>query len=396
MSDDTDTTATPPTDTPKPESHAPEAAPQAEASIEQVTEPDPEHAPEPVPAPPPELAEVAAVEAQSEAPAPETAEEPSEALAPVSHPESEQLVPVHDTHAAIESAVTTPTEEPTEAATEESTEPPATEETEPAAEAPIEALEEPAEEPQAEEPKTEDEQPATKPKRTRKPKTAAEPEEPTGTVAGGDVAAEAPAENNKKWYAIKVQSGREDTIKAAILRKVKIEGLEEYLGRIEIPVEEEIVKKTVRVKDKKTGDYTTQEKKVTRKKKKFQGYLFAELEFNDRILYLFRETAGVGDFLNLRGVPPVPEPMPEHEVQAMLTGVRAAPVGKGGKVKVKLDFEKGDRVRVREGSFANQEGEVKAITEPKDPNDTPKVTVVLTFWGRPLEVELEYWQVEKV
>ena len=38
----------------------------------------------------------------------------------------------------------------------------------------------------------------------------------------------------------------------------------------------------------------------------------------------------------------------------------------GGAKKVKLEFEKGDRVRVREGSFANQEGEVKSITEPKD------------------------------
>ena len=194
-----------------------------------------------------------------------------------------------------------------------------------------------------------------------------------------------------------MQSGREDTIKAAVLRKVAIEGLEEYFGQILIPYEEEIVKKTVRVKDKKTGDYTTQEKKVTKKKKKFQGYLFAELEFNDRILYLFRETSGVGDFLNLRGTPPVPEPMPEHEVQSMLTGVKHGdPLKKGGKVKVKLDFEKGDRVRIREGAFANSEGEVKLITEPKDPGDTPKITVVLTFWGRPLDVELDYWQVEKV
>ena len=68
------------------------------------------------------------------------------------------------------------------------------------------------------------------------------------------------------------------------------------------------------VKDKKTGEYTTQEKKVVKKKKKFHGYIFAELEFNDRILYLFRETSGVGDFLNVRGSPgnPIAEPMPDQ------------------------------------------------------------------------------------
>ena len=40
---------------------------------------------------------------------------------------------------------------------------------------------------------------------------------------------EAPVEpSNKKWYIVKVQSGREESIKDAIERRVKIEGLEEY------------------------------------------------------------------------------------------------------------------------------------------------------------------------
>ena len=314
-----------PTHAPEPEAHTESVVPEAEASVEQVTEPDPEHAPEPEPAAPPELAEPAPLDAHDA----------------VAHDEE---------HSAAEA------------------------------------------------------EPAKPAKRAKsKAAKATEPVDDEHTelpapVAAEGAPAEPPPENKKKWYAIKVQSGREDTIKAAVLRKVAIEGLEEYFGQILIPYEEEIVKKTVRVKDKKTGEYTTQEKKVTRKKKKFQGYLFAELEFNDRILYLFRETSGVGDFLNLRtrpGQQPTPEPMPEHEVQSMLTGVSVKQKS-SGKVKVKLDFEKGDRVRIRDGSFANQEGEVKAVTEPKDPTDTPKVTVVLTFWGRPLEVELDYWQVEKV
>ncbi len=283
---------------------------------------------------------------------------------------------------------------------------------EPVAESRAEAPADEAATPAAEEPATEPlaPKPAKKPRAPRAPKVAdatASEEHPhvepaatpdpalTVAVSPTEEATVAPKlENKKKWYAIKVQSGREDTIKAAILRKVAIEGFEETFGQILIPFEEVIEKKSVRVKDKKTGDYTTQEKKVVRKKKKFQGYLFAELEFNDRILYLFRETSGVGDFLNLRGTPPVPEPMPDHEVQQMLTGVVT---GKGDKnKKVKLEFEKGDRVRIKEGSFANSEGEVKEISLPKDPTDAPKITVVVTFWGRPLDVELEYWQVAKV
>lgn len=304
---------------------------------------------------------------------------------------------------ADEPQAETPTTPPAEPPTEP-TEPP----TEPTAVSPATADEDVSAEAEVPAPVETEDVPAKLAKKS-KPKKKADAEvadesatadEPTSSVTPtaveGEPAVEAPPQSKKKWYAVKVQSGREDTIKAAILRKVAIEGLEEYFGEIAIPVEEKIEKKSVRVLNKKTDEYEYQEKKVKKKIKKFQGYIFAHVEFNDRILYLFRETSGVGDFLNVRGSPgaPVAEPMPDHEVQAMLTGIAVKDPNK--KVKIKLDFEKGDKVRIREGSFANSEGEVKAIIEAKDPSEAPKVTVVLTFWGRPLDVELEANQVEKI
>lgn len=307
-----------------------------------------------------------------------------------------------------ENTVEIPADEPqTETLTTPSVEPPTETPTESLA-ATAEVT--PDEEPGADAPAEAEDTPAAKPAKKSKPKKKADAEveepvaeEPTSEVVPTAVEGEPTAaveepkpESKKRWYAVKVQSGREDTIKAAILRKVAIEGIEEFFGEIAIPVEEKIEKKLVRVLNKKTDEYEYQEKKVKKKIKKFQGYIFAHVEFNDRILYLFRETSGVGDFLNVRGTPgnPIAEPMPDHEVQAMLTGVAVKDPNK--KVKIKLDFEKGDKVRIREGSFANSEGEVKAIIDAKDPNEAPKVTVVLTFWGRPLDVELEANQVEKI
>lgn len=231
----------------------------------------------------------------------------------------------------------------------------------------------------------------------------------TGTVE--PPVEEQPSESQKKWYAIKVQSGREESIKAAIERRIHIDGLEKYFGQIVIPVEEinEKRKVKVRVKNKATGEIEThtQERNVVKKVKKYPGYIFAEVEFNDSILYVFRETAGVGDFVGMKTrrtsgggferSPPIP--MTDREVQAILTGVPGVDRGKAGrpmKTVVKLDFDKGDKVRIKSGAFAGQEGEVKAIHEAKDPGDTPKVTVEVTFWGRPVPVELDYWEVDKV
>lgn len=208
--------------------------------------------------------------------------------------------------------------------------------------------------------------------------------------------------SNKKWYIVKVTSGREESIKASIERRVKIEGLEEFFGQVFIPVERVIEVK--KVKETKNGEKVTKEKRVTKEKKKFPGYVMAEVEFNDQILYLFRETSGVGDFV---GSAPgrAPSPMADIDIQRML-GDAGGPLDskdeagkksgrKPGKTVVKLDFEKGDKVRIRDGAFASMEGEVTEISTPKDPSETPKVSVVVTIFGRPVPMEFEYWQVDK-
>jgi transcription termination/antitermination protein NusG len=189
--------------------------------------------------------------------------------------------------------------------------------------------------------------------------------------AEGDPAALAEP-SNKRWYVVKVQSGREESIKEAIERRVKIEGLEEFFGQIMIPTE-----KVVEM---------VQGKRRTRQRKLFPGYLMVEVEYNDRILYLFRETSGVGDFVG-GGINKEPPPMSPREIDRIIK-----PPGKQGeeKIHVKDKFDRGDRVKVKEGAFAGMEGEIKDILEAKD-----KVRVELTIFGRPVSVELEYWAVEK-
>jgi transcriptional antiterminator NusG len=178
--------------------------------------------------------------------------------------------------------------------------------------------------------------------------------------------------SKKSWYVVKVQSGREESIKDAIERRVKIEGLEEYFGQVIIPVE--------RVAEMRNG------KRVVREKKLYPGYLMVEVEFNDRILYLFRETSGVGDFVG-GGLNRPPLPMSAREVERML----GRPGDMPAKEITKPKYDRGDRVKVREGTFAGMEGEVKELLEVKN-----LVRVELTIFGRPVPVELEYWQVEVI
>ena len=195
------------------------------------------------------------------------------------------------------------------------------------------------------------------------------PEAPPSPPPDNPDAAAAPTNPNMRWYVVKVQSGREESIREAIERRVKIEGLQDCFGQIIIPTE--------KVTEMRNG------KRVVKERKLYPGYLMVNLEFNDRMLYLFRETSGVGDFVG-GGVNKPPPPMSDHEV-ARMKGQRgeAVPVERGSK------FDKGDKVKVKDGTFAGMEGEVKEVLESKG-----ALSVELTIFGRPVPVELEYWQVD--
>ena len=203
------------------------------------------------------------------------------------------------------------------------------------------------------------------------------PSEPAAEAA--PVAAEP---DPKNWYVVKVQSGREESIKNAVERRVKIEGLQDFFGQIVIPTE----KYTDMVRNKR----------VVKERKLYPGYLMVNVEYNDRMLYLFRETSGVGDFVGagLQLATPdgraleTPQPMGDKEVQSML-----GRMGQGvtPEAAPKPKFDKGDRVKVKDGTFAGMEGEVKELLEAKG-----AVRVELRIFDRPVPVELEYWQVDNV
>lgn len=181
--------------------------------------------------------------------------------------------------------------------------------------------------------------------------------------------------DNKNWYVVKVQSGREESIKASIERRVKIEGLEEFYGQIVVPVEKETI--------------LSKGKRITRERKKFPGYIMAEVEYNDQILYLFRETSGVGDFVG-GGPNHPPIPMTDTEIKRML-GPQADEAEKPAEIHAEIPFAVGDRVQVKDGVFSGMEGEVKELLPSKG-----KLRVELFVLGRPVSMELEHWQVEGV
>ncbi|HQU46641.1 MAG TPA: transcription termination/antitermination protein NusG [Pirellulales bacterium] len=175
----------------------------------------------------------------------------------------------------------------------------------------------------------------------------------------------------KDWYILKVQSNREDSIADALKRRIAIEGQGDYFDEIIVPTE-------------KVSEFKGGKKRVV-KRKIYPGYIVVHMELNDDTWFLVRETPGIGDFTGSGGKP---TPMLPHEVHKIVAKQEEKAEEE---IRTVIPYSQGDRVRIKEGTFENFEGEVDNIDKANG-----RVTIMINIFGRSTPVELEYWQVEKL
>ena len=80
---------------------------------------------------------------------------------------------------------------------------------------------------------------------------------------------------------------------------------------------------------------------------------------------------------------------PSSSVPSRLAALGGLSDGPVEPEKGKSPYSEGDKVKVKDGMFSGMEGVVKTVLEAKG-----AVTLELTIFGRPVPVELEYWQVD--
>lgn len=212
---------------------------------------------------------------------------------------------------------------------------------------------------------------------TTKPgsETAAEQPEQTietlDKVAPGDPVRQA----GMDWFVLRVASNKEGSVRDTLLRKVQIEKMVHLVGRILVPTEK---KKVIR-----NGKQRITEEKL------YPGYVFVEMQLEpdgripQDVFFLIKETTGVGDFVGTAGRP---TPMKEHEIEKMLLDSRKP----DDEPTIKLVFQKGETVIIKEGPFQSYEGTVDELIPEKG-----LVRVLVTIFGRQAPIEIEEWQLGK-
>ncbi len=190
-----------------------------------------------------------------------------------------------------------------------------------------------------------------------------------------------------KWYVIHSYAGFERKVKANIEQRKSTLEVEDDIYQIEVPMED--------VVEIKNG----QRKMVNRVR--IPGYVLVRMELNEDTWSVVRHTPGVTGFV---GNAHNPTPLRFEEAFNMLKSlveVKDVPTAKSiaakGGVAVarpmaaEVDFEVGETITIKEGSFAGLPGTISEINAASG-----KLTVLVSLFERETPVELSFEQVTKM
>jgi len=192
-------------------------------------------------------------------------------------------------------------------------------------------------------------------------------------------------EQKLAWFIIHTYSGYEAKVMESLRQRIKMEARDEFFGDIQIPEETYEEMKV----DAKSG----KKERVLKKRKSFPGYLLVQIavtkkgssyEMEDADWHLVRNTPKVTSFVGANKKRPTP--LTDDEVRQIMHHTEETQE----RPKPKFHFEKGDKVRIIDGPFANFEGDVDEIHEERS-----TIKVMVTVFGRSTPVELDFIQVEK-
>jgi len=171
------------------------------------------------------------------------------------------------------------------------------------------------------------------------------------------------------WYIVHAYSNFEKKVAESIQLAAKDKGLDQFIEEIFVPTEE--------VTEVRRG------RKINTERRFFPGYVLVKMTMNDQIYHLIKDTPKVTGFL---GSGQKPMPVPQKEVDR----IRGVMEEGESRPRPTITFEVGESVRVTDGPFASFSGIVEEVDE-----DTARLKVAVSIFGRATPVELEFNQVEK-
>ena len=172
----------------------------------------------------------------------------------------------------------------------------------------------------------------------------------------------------KHWYVVHTYSGQEQKAKRYLESAIVTSGLGDQFGRVLLPTEE--------VAEMRSG------KRATTTKKFLPSYLLVEMEVSKESEALVRNTPGITNFVGPSGKPASISEEEVGRIMGQMEGVRVAE-------PEEIGYKTGDPVKVIDGPFSDFTGTISEVNLERK-----KLKVMVSIFGRPTPVELDFLQVQ--
>lgn len=166
------------------------------------------------------------------------------------------------------------------------------------------------------------------------------------------------------WYVVYTYSGYEKKVMNDLLKTIQNHNLQDTILDVKVPEEDTI--------ENRNGKPHHVSRKL------YPGYVMVKMYLTDDSWYVVRNTRGVTGFVG-----PGSKPIPLSDVEVRAMGI--------DDVRVRLDVEVGDYVRITSGPFVGLSREVLAVDAEKQ-----SVRVDVPMLGREVPVELDFAKVQKI
>jgi len=182
-----------------------------------------------------------------------------------------------------------------------------------------------------------------------------------------------PTGEEKKWYSLRVISGKEKKIQERIILEIDRSSWEGIVFSVIVPTE-----KVYKVRNGK---------KVMQERNLLPGYILVEAIGSKLNGDVAKQIADIPNVIHFLGKE-TPLPMTQVEANRLLGKVdESAETGES----LSEPFLVNETVKIIDGPFAEFIGDIQEVNEEKK-----KLKVIVKIFGRGTEVELNFLQVEKI
>ena len=186
------------------------------------------------------------------------------------------------------------------------------------------------------------------------------------------------------WYALQIVPGRESKVEQSLRERIVevADNIGDDFGELFMPTEEMI--------ERKNG------KEQVSQRKFFPNYMFIEMRMTPRTWHLVTRLPLIKGFvgdpnkrrgLQQRGNWREPPPIPNLEMHKLRSRVLEG----SDKPRMKIEFSKGEQVRIKAGPFTDFNGEVTSVNFEQN-----RITVLVQVFSKATPVEIDFEQVEKM